>query len=705
MQPSSSPSEIMGQRLRRTQVLAFPLACLMFRSQEAVSFLHVSPPVQVRGGSDALLKSSLNRSSSSFSTATTVSPRFLSEIDDGNINDGNEVIIKKDIFMIRSDDDNDSMDIESSMTTTFEQRQLAHRLKKLNRDPLWPQDHGRKRKGVTSSREKVPMKELRDFISGATAGSSGRTTPTAYKGKSKNSAGHQPATVASDVVSSRVNLPSNRAEGVQKSNLSSDLPSLTFDFEKTQNAHRRRTFSRKPKWPQSQCPKIIPRTEVRPVVKPNGGSSVGATVVSSDVSVVRNEENDRAEKSTPCSDVTCLPIHTSVATDAGPLWKEELRDDAIHPLFSARKRVLVLCTGGTLTMSNDPTKGGSLVPVQGALTSYLAGMRELTDDPDMPEIISHEYKPLIDSSDMSPAEWAMLARDINTNYYFFDGFVILMGTDTMAYAASALSFMLQNLSKPVIFTGSQIPLGEPYNDARKNLIMATIFSSRDTVTEVCIFFHDRLLRGCRATKVNTSNLKAFDSPNIPPLAEIGINIKENYHIFRPPPRGSFKINTSMDTRLITLRLVPGFDDASLKAMIEAATQTQLKGLVLQLYGTGNLPSLKDDLIQCLANATAAGVVVVATTQCISGSVIMGRYATGQKLLGAGVVSACDMTVEATTTKLAYLLGRGDLSINEVRDLMTVDLRGEITPECDLPPPPLASTYQRVIAQKDISRRY
>jgi L-asparaginase len=323
----------------------------------------------------------------------------------------------------------------------------------------------------------------------------------------------------------------------------------------------------------------------------------------------------------------------------------------------------------------------------------------------MPEIISHEYKPLIDSSDMGPGDWAMLARDINTNYYYFDGFVILMGTDTMAYAASALSFMLQNLSKPVIFTGSQIPLREPYNDARKNLIMATIFASSDTVSEVCIFFHDRLLRGCRATKVNTSKLKAFDSPNSPPLAEIGINIEENYHIFRPPPRGSFKINTSMDTRLITLRLVPGFDDASMKAMIDAATRTQLKGLVLQLYGTGNLPSLKDDLVQCLADATAAGVVVVATTQCLSGSVIMGHYATGQKLLGAGVVSACDMTVEATTTKLAYLLGRGDLSISEVRDLMTVDLRGEMTPESDLPPPPLASTYQRVIAQKNRSRRY
>lgn len=406
-----------------------------------------------------------------------------------------------------------------------------------------------------------------------------------------------------------------------------------------------------------------------------------------------------------------LPIHKSVACDAGPLFQEERREEGdglctvIPHRGRFRKRVLVLCTGGTLTMSADPTKDNSLAPVQGALTEYLAGMRELTDDPEMPEIIAHEYKPLIDSSDMGPGDWAMIARDINTNYYHFDGFVVLMGTDTMAYAASALSFMLQNLGKPVIFTGSQIPLREPYNDARKNLIMATIFASSDTVSEVCIFFHDRLLRGCRATKVNTSKLKAFDSPNLPPLAEIGINIEENEHLFRAPPRGSFRINTSMDTRMIALRLVPGFDDASIKAIIDAARETHLKGLILQLYGTGNLPSVKDDFVTCLKGATDAGIVVVATTQCQSGSVILGHYATGQKLIGAGVVSASDMTIEATTTKLAYLLGRQDLSIDEVRDLMTVDLRGEMTSENELPPPPLASTYQKTIAKKNRSRVY
>mmetsp|Transcript_3540 Transcript_3540/g.7633 ORF Transcript_3540/g.7633 Transcript_3540/m.7633 type:complete len:476 (-) Transcript_3540:128-1555(-) len=398
------------------------------------------------------------------------------------------------------------------------------------------------------------------------------------------------------------------------------------------------------------------------------------------------------------------PVHTSIQTPAGPLW--DVEDETTHTLPHRgrhRKRVLILCTGGTLTMSNDPAQGNSLAPVQGALTSYLETMRELTEDPEMPEVVAHEYSPLIDSSDMGPGDWALIAEDIATNYYHFDGFVVLTGTDTMAFASSALSFMFQNLGKPVIFTGSQIPLREPYNDARKNLIMALIFASSDTVSEVAIFFHDRLIRACRATKVNTSKLLAFDSPNLDPLAEIGINIEENEHLFLPPPRGAFRVRTEMDTRLVTLRLVPGFDDAMLIHLIKAARETHLKGLILQLYGTGNLPSLKDDFISCLTEATEAGVCVVVTTQCHTGSVIMGHYATGQALKKAGVVSAGNMTLEATAAKLAYLLGRSDLTFDEVRDLMGVNLRGELTPEDQMAPPPLATAYQKAIFKKNRSR--
>ena len=170
-----------------------------------------------------------------------------------------------------------------------------------------------------------------------------------------------------------------------------------------------------------------------------------------------------------------------------------------------KKRILVLCTGGTLTMAPDPHQGGALAPVEGAISQYMKNIEEL-DNPGMPDFVLHEYSPFRDSSDLGPADWATIASDIKANYFHFDGFVILTGTDTMAYAATALSFMLENLGKPVVFTGSQIPLCEPYNDARRNLIMALIFASRDSINEVSIFFHDRLLRANRATKVNTHRL-------------------------------------------------------------------------------------------------------------------------------------------------------------------------------------------------------
>jgi L-asparaginase len=320
---------------------------------------------------------------------------------------------------------------------------------------------------------------------------------------------------------------------------------------------------------------------------------------------------------------------------AGPLWGSDLGsiehhndhghnhdDSSFIPevqLFEgdgrSRKRILVLCTGGTLTMAPDPNRGGALAPVEGAISKYMSEMNELHDNPNMPEFVLHEYSPYRDSSDLGPADWSTLAKDIQVNYLHFDGFVVLMGTDTMAYCATALSFMLENLGKPVIFTGSQIPLCEPYNDARRNLIMAMIFASRDTINEVSIFFHDRLLRANRATKVNTHRLLAFDSPNLSPLATIGIGIDENEHLVLPPPKGALRVHSLMDTRLLTIRLVPGFDDMMLRQMIQANEQTHtLKALVLQLYGTGNIPSVKESFIQVLADATDSGVLVIASTQ-------------------------------------------------------------------------------------------
>ena len=192
--------------------------------------------------------------------------------------------------------------------------------------------------------------------------------------------------------------------------------------------------------------------------------------------------------------------------------------------------------------------------------------------------------------------------------------------------ATALSFMLENLSKPVVFTGSQIPIAQPHSDARRNLVMALIFASRHLqINEVTIFFHDRLIRACRASKVNTNALRAFDSPNIPPLATVGITIKENDHLFLPQARGVLRAHTKMDTRLLALRMLPGFDDQILRQMIRAGAESgSLKALVLQLYGTGNAPSVKEDFVKCLEEATELGILVVAATQCHRGSVMMGE---------------------------------------------------------------------------------
>mmetsp|Transcript_8366 Transcript_8366/g.18740 ORF Transcript_8366/g.18740 Transcript_8366/m.18740 type:complete len:356 (+) Transcript_8366:67-1134(+) len=346
-------------------------------------------------------------------------------------------------------------------------------------------------------------------------------------------------------------------------------------------------------------------------------------------------------------------------------------------------------------MAPNPEKDGALSPVPGALTDFMKSMLELTNDK-MPDVVVHEYTPLLDSSDMGPSDWALLAKDIKANYLYFDGFVILMGTDTMAYTATALSFMLENLGKPVVFTGSQVPIAQPHSDARHNLIMALIFASRDVpICEVTIFFHDRLIRACRSSKVNTGALLAFNSPNIPPLATVGISIDENSHLILPPARGVLRVHTKMDTRLLALRLVPGFDDQILRHTVRAGAESgSLRALVLQLYGTGNAPSVKEDLVNCLKEATELGILVIAATQCHQGSVMMGHYATGKALERAGVVSSNDMTLEATSCKVAYLMGRGDLSRDEIGKLMCISMRGEVTHNDALPPPPFSSAYQR-----------
>ncbi|VEU42104.1 unnamed protein product [Pseudo-nitzschia multistriata] len=399
--------------------------------------------------------------------------------------------------------------------------------------------------------------------------------------------------------------------------------------------------------------------------------------------------------------LVCKPLQSP----AGVLDESESNFIPQNALYEgqgcAKKRVLVLCTGGTLTMAPDLKQKGALAPVEGAISKYMSQMVELKEDnPEMPDYVLHEYSPFLDSADLGPADWVTIAKDIESNYFKFDGFVVLTGTDTMAYIATALSFMLENLNKPVIFTGSQIPLCMPQNDARRNLIMAMIFASRDSINEVCIFFHDRLLRANRTTKVNTHKLLAFDSPNMDPLATIGISIDENEHVLLPPAKGPLRVHLRMDTRLLTIRLVPGFDDSMIRRLIESnMEEQQLRALVLQLYGTGNLPSVKESFIKLLADATEQGIMVIASTQCFTGSVLLGHYATGRALLEAGAVSAGDMTLEAIACKCAYLFGRRGFTNQQNEELMGISLRGELTPpELLVPPTGASGSFEQCIAK-------
>lgn len=295
-------------------------------------------------------------------------------------------------------------------------------------------------------------------------------------------------------------------------------------------------------------------------------------------------------------------------------------------------------------------------------------------------ISSYQFEPPIDSSDMEPAFWAKLVKIISHNYDFYDGFVILHGTDTMSYTASALSFMLENLSKPVILTGSQLPIGALRTDGKENLITAIeIASAKDSegnpmVPEVCIFFENHLMRGNRTIKINAENFNAFRSCNYPPLARVGIHIKfEPNCIRRPNPAKPLKPHYLLDTNVVILTLFPGIREDIITALLHVPG---LKAAVLKTYGSGNAPQ-KKWLVQQLKEATERGVIIVNITQCTAGAVEMERYETGMQLLQAGVISGYDSTPEAAVTKLMFLLGHG-LSMQEVRQMMNSNLAGEIS---------------------------